>query len=133
MKHLLLTTIAAVVLVGCSKPPPPDISIHTAAYKGNIEAVKQHLDAGADVNAKGYRERTPLHYAAHGGRNKIVKLLIEEGADVNAKAKDGSTPLDLAIEFKNLGNDPHAAVGRGYTETAVLLRKHGGKTAEELK
>ncbi|SVE59934.1 uncharacterized protein METZ01_LOCUS512788, partial [marine metagenome] len=31
MKHILLTTIAAVVLVGCgeSQPPePPDISIH---------------------------------------------------------------------------------------------------------
>ena len=60
MKHLLLTTIAAALLVGCgttqSPEPPttkaPDISIHKAAYDGNIEAVKQHLDAGTDVNAK---------------------------------------------------------------------------------
>ncbi|MDP6415796.1 MAG: hypothetical protein QGG54_12350 [Gammaproteobacteria bacterium] len=55
MKHLLLTTIAAVVLVGCgeSQPPePPDISIHDAADSGNIEAVKQHLAAGTDVDAK---------------------------------------------------------------------------------
>ncbi len=68
MKHLLLTTIAAVVLVGCgesqqsasapkTKPEPPtakaaDISIHDAAEKGKIEAVKQHLAAGTDVNAK---------------------------------------------------------------------------------
>ena len=37
MKHLLLTTIAAVVLVGCG-PSAPDISIHEAALKGNIEA-----------------------------------------------------------------------------------------------
>ena len=51
MKHLLLTTIAAVVLVGCGESPP-DISIHDAAALGNIEAVKQHLAAGADVNAK---------------------------------------------------------------------------------
>ena len=55
MKHLLLTTIAAVVLVGCgeSQPPEPptvkapDISIHEAAKTGNIEAVKQHLATGA--------------------------------------------------------------------------------------
>ena len=40
MKHLLLTTIAAVVLVGCGTTPP-DISIHGAAAKGNIEAVKE--------------------------------------------------------------------------------------------
>ena len=50
MKHLLLTAIAAVLLVGCGEAVP-DISIHDAAQKGNIEAVKQHLAAGADVNA----------------------------------------------------------------------------------
>ena len=66
MKHLLLTTIAAVVLVGCGEsqqPEPPtakapDISIHEAAREGNIEAVKQHLDAGTDVNVKGESGRT---------------------------------------------------------------------------
>ena len=91
MKHLLLTTIAAVLLVGCgdaqSPEPPtakaPDISIHEAAKNGDIEVVKQHLASGEDVNAK---------LAGFG------------------------TPLDLA---------------KG--ETADLLRKHGGKTAEELK
>ena len=75
MKHLLITTIAAVVLVGCgesqqsappaeSKPvaeaakvePPtakaPDISIHEAARYRVIEAVKQHtIDDGVNVNA----------------------------------------------------------------------------------
>ena len=111
MKHLLLTTIAAVVLVGCgesqqSAPAPeskpvepvaeaaqqepakakaPDISIHDAARRGDIVAVKQHLAAGTDVNA-----------------NKVY----------------GETPLDSA---------------RFHTETAELLRKHGGKTGEELK
>ena len=119
MKHLLITTIAAVFLVGCvgvsktellkdeegnliilpvepvpeaATPEPPtakvpDISIHIAAMQGNLEAVKQHIAAGADVNAK----------------------------DVN-----GYTPLDWAIFNKD-------------TETADLLRKHGGKTGEELK
>jgi len=123
MKHLLLTTIAAVLLVGCGESqqsaPSPEVSIHTAAYKGNIEAVKQHLDAGADVNAKGYRERTPLHYAAHGGQKEIAELLIAAGADVNAIDAAGQTPLDWAV-------------GGNYKETADLLRKHGGKTGEEL-
>ena len=54
MKHLLLTTVAAVVLVGCG----PRMSIHEAAYEGNIEAVKQHLAAGVDVNAKNDSENT---------------------------------------------------------------------------
>jgi|TARA_B110000263_G_scaffold239328_1_gene241449 hypothetical protein len=47
MKHLLTTTIAAVVLVRCG----PSVDIHQAAHNGNIEAVKQHLAAGANVNA----------------------------------------------------------------------------------
>jgi uncharacterized protein len=49
------------------KPPTakaPDISIHYAANSGNIEAIKQHLAAGTDVNAKIERGWTPLHYAA---------------------------------------------------------------------
>jgi len=95
MKHLLLTTIAAVLLVGCatmqsSDPPPakaPDFSIHEAVIKGNVGAVKQHLAAGTDVNTKD---------------------------------KYGNTPVDWAIAFK-------------HTEIADLLRKHGGKTGEELK
>jgi hypothetical protein len=48
MKQLLITTIAAVVLVGCGGP---SVDIWEAAKEGNIEAVKQHLAAGANVNA----------------------------------------------------------------------------------
>ena len=59
---LLLTTIAAVLVVGCGESPP-DISIHKAAGDGNIVAVKQHLAAGADVNAKNECGVTPLHEA----------------------------------------------------------------------
>ena len=119
MKQLLIT-IAAVLVVGCSKPPPPDISIHGAAWKGNIEAIKQHLAAGTDVNEKDGDDRTPLHRAASHGHKEIVELLIAKGADVNAKDNGGNTPLDRAIDLKR-------------TETADLLLKHGGKTSAELK
>jgi len=102
MKHLLLTTIAALLLVGCgesqSPEPPtakaPDISIHDAAEEGNVEAVKQHLAAGTDVNLGG--GATPLHPATYSGHKEIVELLIANGANVNTKAK-GWTPLDIAI------------------------------------
>ena len=119
MKHLLLTTIAAVLLVGCG-PSAPDISIHDAATEGNIEAVKQHLTAGAEVNAKVNLGWTPLHYAARGGHKEVVELLIAKGADLNAKNMFGETPLDAAIRLRRTG-------------TADLLRKHGGKTGAELK
>ena len=114
MRHLLLTTIAAVVLVGCG----PSVDIHEAAKDGNIKAVKQHLDAGTDVDAKDTNGWTPLHLAALNGQKETTELLIAEGADVNAKTDKGRTPLDVA---------------KRHPEIADLLRKHGGKTGEELK
>ena len=107
------------------KPPQrpvqrPVVPIHYAAIKGNIEAIMQHLVAGTDVNAKSEGGSTPLGFAAFYGYYEIVEVLIAAGADVNAKNDDGKTPLDWAIDFK-------------HTETADLLRKHGGKTGEELK
>ena len=108
------------LLVGCGESQPitkaPDISIHEAAYSRNIYAVKQHLAIGTDVNAKNYS----LHEAASGGHKEIAELLIAKDADVNAKDHFDETPLGWAITLKR-------------TETADLLRKHGGKTSEELK
>ncbi|MDP6735717.1 MAG: ankyrin repeat domain-containing protein, partial [Nitrospinaceae bacterium] len=94
-------------------------SIHIAA-KGDIEAVKQHLAAGTDVNAKDWFENTPLHLAAEYGHKEIAELLIAKGADVNAKDDHGQTPLDTAIQYKK-------------PETADFLRKHGGKTKKKLE
>jgi hypothetical protein len=59
MRHLLLTTIAAVVLVGCG--PPKDIC--EAAKQGDIRAVRLFIADGADVNAKTNNGITPLDYA----------------------------------------------------------------------
>jgi ankyrin repeat protein len=147
MKHLLLTTIAAVLLVGCG-PQPPNISIYRAVQKGSIEAVKQHLAAGTDVNAKNERGATPLHLA--GDHKEVAELLIKKGADVNAKDYRGITPLhvgqtkEVAALLIAEGADVNAKTNVGKTpldlaeeekhkEIATLLRKHGGKTKEELK
>ena len=90
MKHLLLTTIAAVVLVGCgeSQPPePPDISIHEAVREGNIEAVKQHLAAGTDVNAKDDDGKTPLDSAIKYKQTATADLLRQHGGKTGEELK----------------------------------------------
>ena len=74
-----------------------DKALLDAARDGNIEAVKQHLAAGANVNAKNFRrnvsEDTPLHEAARKGHKEIAELLLAKGADVNAKNAYGETVL----------------------------------------
>ena len=129
-------------------------SIYVASMMGNIEAVKQHLAAGTDVNAKRDHDGwTPLHSVARWDHKEVVELLIAKGADVNAKNKSSKTPLHLAIcwdhkEVAELliakdadvnakdadGKTPlDRAIMFGIDEIADLLRKHGGKTGEELK
>ena len=49
MKHLLLTTIAAVLLTTTAFADP----IHDAAAKGDLAGVQAELDKGVDVNTKG--------------------------------------------------------------------------------
>ena len=170
MKNLLLTTIAAVLLVGCGEsqqsPPPAELKpaepvtemqvevtsppeevnpaetlieskqkaqslkplsaadklLFGAAMAGNINAINQAMTDGADVNAKDdlYGGWTPLHYAVSGGHMEVAKLFLTKGANVNAKNDNIKTPLDVAAQ-------------EGRTEIADLLRKHGGKTSEELK
>ena len=121
MKHLLLATIAPVLLVGfiCYNFNW-GLTIHRAAELGYIEVVKRHLDAGASVNVKSGSGMTPLHKAAYRENKEVVELLVAKGANVNAQDVAGRTPLDVAIRYKR-------------TKTADLLRKHGGKTSDWLK
>ena len=134
MKPLLLTTIAAVVLVGCGPSEEEHalvlngITMRNAAFRGSIEEIKQHLAAGVDVNVKGTGGLTPLHYAARYGRKEVVELLFAKGADVNVKNVDGETPLDWTEPYEDDSPELKAAK----KETADLLREHSGKTGQEL-
>ena len=143
MKQLLIT-IAAVVLVGCgeSQQPAaepevkliervdgakaPDISIGEAAESGNIEAVRQHIAAGTDVNAADAdKYGTPMKRAFSKGHNEIVSLLKKHGGEFYNIPEDwdpedwkGAKPVKSVAETAKTDQSPaktpnisiHAAV-----------------------
>jgi hypothetical protein len=194
---LILTTIAAVVLVGCgesqqstpspeTKPdepiaevpaqqsPPPveskpveligevpaqnvnlenqkaDRALIDAAQNGNVEAARQAIADGADVDTLDKRGRAPIQNALHSNNIEAVKLLIDNGANLNAKAPNSWTPLYEAVLIGHMetvkllienGANVNAKDKMGGTpldqvqneEIIDYLRLYGGKTGEELK
>ena len=149
MEHILITTIAAVVLMGSAFADP----IHDAARNGDLAGVQAELDKGADVNAKDtfffmdsgdgfiipYYERTPLHEAAMEGHREIVELLIAKGADVNVKSADGTTPLHFAVRHKGItelliekGADVNAKGWKGLTPLHEAASSGHKEIAEQL-
>ncbi|TDT47011.1 ankyrin repeat protein [Maribacter spongiicola] len=78
----------------------PEIDIQAAILSDNLEAVKQHISAGTDLNKKDpMTGATPLITAASFGKNKIAQALIDAGADLSAKNNDGATALHTAAFF----------------------------------
>ena len=92
MKHPLITTIAAVLLVVTAFADP----IQDAAWKGDVAGIQAELDKGVNVNAKTSKGWTPLHYAAQRGQKEVANLLFTRGADANAQDERDRTPLDIA-------------------------------------
>ena len=107
---------------GENGPSVPGISIHEAAEKGDLEAIKKHITAGANINSTEWRDgETPLHRAITRGQTEAAKLLIEKGCNINlGRTKDGETPLDMAED-------------RGRTEIEKLLRDIGAKQSDQKR
>ena len=82
--------------------------------------MKQLLITIAALVLVGCGPRMSIHEAASNGNIEVVKQHLAAGVDVNAKDNEGKTPLYFAELTR------HKAI-------AELLRKHGGKTGEELK
>ena len=75
----------------------PNMDIHSATLLGDLDAIKQHIAAGSDLNEKEPSVgSTPLISAAVFGKTEIAKALIEAGADLNVKNNEGSTALHSA-------------------------------------
>ena len=135
MKHILITTIAAAVLVGCgetqqSSPPeaqPAEPASEAPAQLSSpppeakpvepVEPVAKAAQPAQDAEAAKQEANRALMAAARDGNIEAIKQQLAAGADVNAIDDEGLTPMDRF----------------GDEETAALLYKHGAKRARELK
>ena len=131
MKPQLIAIVAAVLVVGCATTQPPepptakapDISIHHAARYGNIEAVKQHLADGVDVNSKSDIGRTPLDVAIAFKQPLITDLLRKHGGKTRDELKAAES-IVVAVQLGNIeavkqhlndGTEVNAKSGTGRT------------------
>ena len=119
-----------------TKPPEPPFampvmggewapSIWNAAKNGDVEALKFHVRAGADVNSVSEEDGShPLSLAAMAGRADAVRYLLQQGARVDDTDEDGDTALHKAAFFGQVevaealleaGADPSVKNQKGVT------------------
>src|SRR5690349_15546295 len=78
----------------------PQVDIHTAVVTDNLDALKQHIAAGSNINERDpFGGSSPLISAAVFGKTEAAKILIDAGADINFQNNDGSTALHTSAFF----------------------------------
>ena len=140
MKRILtlLSIVLATTAQAQTAPSASEIArydgLHLAAHRGDVEAVRQFVAAGADLDARDGSGRTPAHVAAFASQDEALRALAKAGADMNALesriydvltiaavAKD-SEMVSLAME---LGNRPDL-ITSVYDGTALIAAAHLG-------
>jgi ankyrin repeat protein len=81
--------------------------IASAAQSGEVEALRQRLDARPDLISalagRGFPKATALHLAALRNQHEAARLLIERGADLDAREfPDNAAPLHFAAMYGDL-------------------------------
>jgi hypothetical protein len=110
IKQIVFLTIYMMILVACTKTgdesgtqsgvTAPAIDLQEAVINGNLEAVKQHIEAGTNLNQKEQMTgSTPLITAATFDKTEIAEVLIDAGADLSIQNNDGATALHVAAFF----------------------------------
>lgn len=69
-----------------------------AAEAGNVAAITQLIQSGAEVNATDSLNRTALRKAVQSNKLAAVEVLLQKGADVNISSDAGFTALMCAAE-----------------------------------
>ena len=120
-------------------PGPRDLNkeLLDAARRGELDKVKQLLDAGADVNYRDEDVITPLMFAVTSEHLDIVNELIRRGADITTVDRNGATALHLAAAYghvdilkkiidTHLAERDHLNAQDNHGQTALHMAAEGG-------
>lgn len=135
----LLAVIVAVSLIGCENNIGNDmVDINETAPGGDYHmifwrieqddhaAVEAFLDAGVDVNIRGFMDMTPAIWAATSDSWEAVELLSSRGADLGIAARDGTTVAEVAKRTERLKrvklDSPN---GRAFLLVIQILKDRG--------
>ncbi|HWJ09739.1 MAG TPA: ankyrin repeat domain-containing protein [Nocardioides sp.] len=117
-------------------PADPDRALLRAALRGDADAAALALRAGADIEARDARRRTPLLLASAADHVAVAELLVARGADPDALDDRHDTPWlvtgvtgsvamleallparpDLTVENRYGGLAPIPAAERGHVD-----------------
>ena len=81
-----------------------DVHMIAAAERGDLEAVRQLLVQGANLETRDGGGRTALIAAAYGNHLAVAEVLLSAGADVNAQ--DNTQQSAYLIATSEVGDDP---------------------------
>jgi ankyrin repeat protein len=116
---LFTLVIPAVLHVGSLYGATPPDDVLTAAYKGELMAVKAWVtEHPKDINAYGWGTRTLLHLAAAEGHLEIVDFLLQHQANPNQRG-------DCFHSSQSRQTPLHAAAWLGRTLVVERLLKAG--------
>lgn len=99
------------------------MTLHEAAKRGDLNAVKTFLDKNKPLDSQDSRANpysvdssgnSGLHYAAGYGRKDLLEYLLKVGANVNQPNAQGLTPLAAATQNRQ-------------EATMQVLREHGAQ------
>ncbi|MDP3112144.1 MAG: caspase family protein [Thermodesulfovibrionales bacterium] len=120
---VIFILLVSMAMTGCATP------LINAAAEGNINAIKNLLDKGANMNESGPcvwdgylgggMAGPPLICAAWGGHMEAAKALLDRGADIHAKGKWGRSAL-------------WNAASRGHADVVKLLIERGADIDEAM-
>lgn len=108
--------------------------LHRAAQVGDVQAIRQLVAKGADLNARDAAGRTAAHVAAFASNDDALRALAEAGADMNALEDGVYDVLTIAavandprmvLLAMDLGNRPDL-VTSVYDGTALIAAAHLG-------